>query len=527
MPRTLLLVSLLLAPSLFAQSADLEITQFRVDRELTHTGERFTFVMGWRNNGPDAARNVRVELTGLPVPFFILNVATSGWPCYPTPDGSIFLCQNASLASGAAAEMVVQMLTPPTPGSFTLTGSISSALVDSNSANNRAQTTAQLEAAPSVDLSMTPASQLFVANANEQVSMELDVANGGDRTVDNPIAYIAVPVTDDQPSFNVSGSGWSCERLAFGPQAVVCTRRRLEAGVHAPLTVTTTAPASEGSFTIYARVRGEGHSDPFTLNDSATLTVRVGEEEVPPPPPAAWNMRLLPVIGEDIPGSGGTLWRTEVTALINGDTGLVAQPTECTFANGPCGSPQFPTRQPFNAYEYRFAGFLQGAVGQFVYVHENADPNVHFNIRVYDVSRQEETAGAEVPIPRQDDFTSAPVSIVGIPVAPQYRHTLRIYDRDARNGGQVQIRLYANQETTPRVTLVRPLAVPPGARTTTPYNLPTHPGVIQLELGQHMNLAGLESVRVDIEPIDAGLRLWSFVSVTNNDTHHVTTFSQH
>jgi hypothetical protein len=34
-------------------------------------------------------------------------------------------------------------------------------------------------------------------------------------------------------------------------------------------------------------------------------------------------------------------------------------------------------------------------------------------------------------------------------------------------------------------------------------------------------------VRVDIVPFDAGLKLWSFVSVTNNETHHVTTFSQH
>jgi hypothetical protein len=32
-------------------------------------------------------------------------------------------------------------------------------------------------------------------------------------------------------------------------------------------------------------------------------------------------------------------------------------------------------------------------------------------------------------------------------------------------------------------------------------------------------------LRVDIEPLDPTLRLWSFVSVTNNDTHHVTTFS--
>lgn len=507
----------------------MQVTHFRVDRELTRTAERFTFAMGWRNDGPDAARNVRVELAGVPAPFFILNVATSGWPCYPTPEGTVFLCQNENLPAGAAADMVVQMLTPPTPGTFTLTGSVTSLAHDPNPSNNRASTSAQLEAAPSFDLAITPSSQVYVAHASEEVTMQLDVANDTNRTMENLLAYISVPVTDDLPQFEVTGSGWSCERLAYGPQAVLCTRRRLDPGVHAPLTVNAIAPNAAGSFTIHARLGVEAHSDPFTGNNTATLTVRVGEDEQPPPPPpAAWNMRLLPVIGADVPGTGGSLWRTEVTALIDADS-LVVLPTLCDFdhGHGCAGVPTPPVRRPFNAAERHLAGFLPTAIGQFVYVREELDPNLHFNIRVYDVARQEQTAGAEVPIPRQEDFVGGLVSIPGIPVAPQYRHTLRIYDRDARNGGQVQIRLYANQETTPRVTFVRSLTVPAGARTTTPLNLPTHPGVIQLELGQHIALAGLQSVRVDIEPLDAGLRLWSFVSVTNNDTHHVTTFSQH
>jgi hypothetical protein len=40
-----------------------------------------------------------------------------------------------------------------------------------------------------------------------------------------------------------------------------------------------------------------------------------------------------------------------------------------------------------------------------------------------------------------------------------------------------------------------------------------------------MSLQGIDTLRVDVRPITEGTRIWSFVSVTNNETHHVTTFS--
>jgi hypothetical protein len=122
---------------------------------------------------------------------------------------------------------------------------------------------------------------------------------------------------------------------------------------------------------------------------------------------------------------------------------------------------------------------------------------------------------------REHEFVSHTISLLGIPVAPQYRHTLRVYDFDGRGGAQVAIRIYANDETVPRASVVRALTHPDAPQPTRPY----HPGYLQLDLGQVLSLTGIDSLRVDVEPIDAGLRLWSFVSVTNNDTHHVTTFS--
>jgi hypothetical protein len=523
MRKALLVLSLLLAPALLAQTADLRITAFNFSTDaLAQTGQRFQLELRWRNDGPDPARFMVVTVTGTPVPFYVLSVATSGWPCYPTPDGTSFSCQNEQLDAGADAVLLLQMLAPPTAGPFTVRADVRSAAADPQPANNVAEATFQLEATKSVDLAVTPSTQTFITSPGGPVSMPVNVTNNGDQRIDTVIAYLSIPLIDNLASFSAAGPGWTCGHLAYGPQAVICTRRDLEPGQSAPITITTNAPLETGtSLTVTTRVRGEGHSDPFLGNDIATATVQAGEISAPPPP-VEWSRILLPLIGADVPGGGNALWRTEVTALISNDTPFEIQPVGCE----PCPPSVLPVRRPFDVYGQGLAGFLPNGIGQFLYVHPADEAKLHLNARVYDVARTAETAGSEIPIARGNDFTSSPVSLLGIPVAPQYRHTLRVYDLDGHAGGQVLIRFYAGSNTLPQATIRRNLSVPLGARTTV-AGLPTHPGVIQLEIGQVIQLAGIQTLRVDIEPVTPGLKLWSFVSVTNNDTHHVTTFSQH
>lgn len=521
MRKILLVLSLLVVPSLFAQNADLRITAFNFSTDaLAQTGQRFQLELRWINDGPAPARNVNVIVTGSPVPFYVLSVATSGWPCYPTPDGTSFSCQNEQLDSGADGVLLLQMLAPPTAGPFTLRAEVRAAETDPQPSNNVAERTFQLAATQSVDLALSPSTQTYVTTPGAPLAIPVNVTNNGDRRIDTVIAYISIPLTDNLASFSAQGAGWTCGHLAYGPQAVICTRRDLEPGQTAPITITTNAPATEGSLTVTTRVRGEGHSDPFTANDIATATIRVGEDT--PPPVEAWSRILIPLIGADVPGTNNALWRTEVTALISYDTPIEIQPVACDV----CPPVLLPVRQPFDAYGHGLAGFLPNGIGQFLYVRTADEAKLHLNSRVYDVSRTAQTAGSEIPIARGNDFTSRPVSLLGIPVAPHYRHTLRIYDLDAHQGGEVLLRIFANGRTNPEATFRRSLSVPQGARTTA-ARLPSHPGVIQLELGQVISLAGISTLRVDIEPVTPGLRLWSFVSVTNNETHHVTTFSQH
>jgi hypothetical protein len=163
-----------------------------------------------------------------------------------------------------------------------------------------------------------------------------------------------------------------------------------------------------------------------------------------------------------------------------------------------------------------------GLITQFLYTQD--EKNVHLNSRVWDTARATLTAGSEIPVVTEEDFRSTTIALLGIPVAPHYRHTLRIYDFDGRGGARVAIRVYANDETTPRANVERTLGLQTAERVTD-ASLPLAPAYLQLDPGTLGSLAGAQTIRVEVEPLDAGLRLWSFVSVTNNQTHHVTTFS--
>jgi hypothetical protein len=506
MPKTLFAALLLsLSPVLFAQTADVRIVSMTLSGEPTLTGERFAMAMRWRNDGPSTATIINVSVSGTPSPYYILSVATSGWPCYPNPEGTSFLCQHQQLAPGAEAEMVLQLLTPSTPGPFVLRGQISAAEADPNPANNSTQISMNLAAAPPADLSITPSTQLHTVPSDTPVAIPFVITNNGPNEVRNLFAAFSVPVTANIPAFTAGGPGWSCEHPPFGPQTIVCTRSSLRDDEVAPITIRSTSQQSSVTYT--ARVRAEGHSDLQLGNDTATA--RVVSNDFPPVEPVAWTPILVPLTGNDVPGVNGALWRTETTALIASDTQLFFHQQNA------------PLRRPFNLLTQ---GLLRGSpTGQYLWVRAEDAEKVRINSRVYDVARQTQTAGSEIPIARASDFTTTGLSIVGIPVAPHYRHTIRIYDQHGVSGALVRVRLYANDETLPRVHLIQSLAVNAAQPQDT---LPMFPAYAQLDLGQIMQLNGVRTVRIDIDPEGVPqVPIWAFVSVTNNETHHVTTFS--
>lgn len=521
MPTLLrLFLLLLLAPTLLAQTADLRIVSFNVDKTALQTGERFTVTMRWRNDGPDPVGNVQAEVGNGSGGFVLSGAGTSNWPCEPTVAAGYFTCRGV-LAPGAEAEMVVTMRAPAriqTP-KLPVVGSVFAANVsDPNSMNNSRAVEVPLTAsARTADLSITNAPERAQVMPGANAPIALNVRNSGPDAAENVVVHIAfapglqIPVA-------ASGNGWSCLNATHSPWLVLCSRPSLPAGFTAPIEVAATMPDREGSFFFAARVSGENSSDPNVENDAGITVVLVGDA-------ADWEAILVPLLPAEVPGANGARWKTQTTMLINSDTRVDIHPVLCDFGVFHCGGePFWPLRTPFDAGEIGLLGYAATRGGQFYYVRREDASKVWLNSRVWDLTREAETAGSEIPIVRERELVAGENAIVGIPVAPHYRHTLRVYDFAATHGGQVAIRLYADEETTPRANVVRTLAVSSDVRTTT-ADLPVFPGYLELDPATLANVSDAATIRVEIAPVTPELRLWSFVSVTNNTTHHVTTFS--
>lgn len=484
--------ALLLLLSLPAFGA-IEITSLTTDKPSYMTGERMTVTLGVRNAGPGLAGvGARVDVSDAVT---YLTASASGavqWSCSVTNYGQCSSLFN--LSSGSSAELVFTMLAPPrvpaTPRVYALVSGIS-----------RELPITIVPAPRTAGLSMRTAAPAS-AEPGVQAQVDFIVTNGGPDPAENVIVKIASGYT---PAVT---TGWTCTSASG---ITTCTRPTLPAGASGTIGYRFTVE-SQPTIHFGGNVQSELNHDPVA-NEYAEARILVGSFD-------DWERLLVPITATRIPGANGSLWKTDVTMLFRSDTVPVIEPNPC---NTPilCLFPPMPVRVPFDLHEHGVIGFTPSG-GQFIHIAADEVDKVAINGRFYDESRLTETAGTELPIVRMRDFRTSTVALIGIPVAPQYRHTLRVYEGDSRNT-HVAIRVYADDETAPRLATTRALtrAVEQTEPTFTPY----YPGYAELALGQLLALDGIETLRVELEPLEAGTRIWGFVSITNNDTHHVTLVS--
>jgi hypothetical protein len=476
------------------------------------TGERVTYDVRVANAGPDASPNVVVTIGRSLIGSVLVDlVAPAGWQCGFERYSDAAVCTSASLAAGGSATFTATALMPNQPTPLYLGGYVTSGGGELTGENNRAFVLLAPTPAPrKADLQIVADAEVVVREGGG-VRHQLTVTNHGPDEARDVAAVLRL-LPPAATSIAASGAGWTCTTTA--PQRAYCTRPSLAAGASASIDVQFRAPASEDALLLFAMPIAELNHDPTTGFQNTAIFV--GSRE-------SWRMLLVPLVNDDIPGANGSLWRTSLTMLVRSDVTIDVQPERCTFSGLPeCTNFDAPPRTPFDP---RVNGFIHTGAevnGQFVYVRAADAEKVSMNARTWDQSRYEQTAGAGIAIPTESKFGDVNV-LLNIPVAPEYRHTLRIYDADGRDGARVAIRLYANDEQQPRVTLDRTLAAPDDRPQITTARLPVHPAFAQLQLDQVMELGGVESVRAEVEPLDDGVAIWSFVSITNNATHHVTT----
>jgi len=224
---------------------------------------------------------------------------------------------------------------------------------------------------------------------------------------------------------------------------------------------------------------------------------------------------LLPILIKPFPGAFGTQWRVDTQMLIDSEERLDIFPlVNCVLC-----IERFPRRSSFEP-----PLFLQQPdhpPGAVLHVQREYADLVRLSLRLRELTRGS-AAGVELPVVRERNFFTRTIHILDVPLRLNSRTTLRVYDVDTRPGTAVRIRFFEPQSTTPLLTLDTAFTLPPTYNPNLSLNVT--PGYIQLNGLEEIYpvLRNIDRIRVEIQPLSTDLRMWAFISITDDVTQQVT-----
>lgn len=232
---------------------------------------------------------------------------------------------------------------------------------------------------------------------------------------------------------------------------------------------------------------------------------------------------LVPFYTETpIEGAYGSRWTTELAVLNNADEPIDiggyfqgCQFSACVPEPTPPGITFYPS-----LYETRMQG-------TFLHIYpDTAAEDVEIHLRGRDLSRQSQDWGSEVPTVPESRAPVGHFTILDVPNDRLYRVMLRLYHLGQGHGAQAYVRFFETLQTrkypwgvgvTPDRELAQELV------TFTAGSL-TEPGYAELTsmIERHPELAQATRLRIEVESLTPGARIWGLLSITNNETQHVT-----
>jgi hypothetical protein len=229
------------------------------------------------------------------------------------------------------------------------------------------------------------------------------------------------------------------------------------------------------------------------------------------PVPDTFVRFLLPTFTGPVRGANGSEFHTEFRASASRTTSAPVrvfglQP-ECQVLCVPTESTPFEIT-PEDPLEPNDVS-QNGTPARFLYMHATDVGYFSPNLRVFDVSRDADNYGTEMPVVHQREFSEEELTMLGVPSDSRFRNTLRIY-----NVRFLPMVVTMHIDGGEGVRIVVPAATSifnPGVASYTDF--PQNVGPMTVTLDQPA-AQGDEEFR---EPV------WAFITVTNNDTQLITT----
>jgi hypothetical protein len=158
-------------------------------------------------------------------------------------------------------------------------------------------------------------------------------------------------------------------------------------------------------------------------------------------------------------------------------------------------------------------------VPRFMYVPKELIDNMEMTLVVEssELTTPEARSYTELPVVRERDFREGKIQIVGVRMDDGFRKTLRLYGLDGTAPISVRVRVYDLTSSTPayehEYSLMPQAGLDAGGHELSPtFNM-------ECDLSDYVGNYE-HPVRVEIESMTPGKKIWGFVSVTNNVTQH-------
>ncbi|HEX7808050.1 MAG TPA: hypothetical protein VF608_04990 [Thermoanaerobaculia bacterium] len=158
-------------------------------------------------------------------------------------------------------------------------------------------------------------------------------------------------------------------------------------------------------------------------------------------------------------------------------------------------------------------------IPRFIHVPKElvSDMEMTLVVESSELTQPEARSYTELPVVRESDFREGKIQIVGVRMDDGFRKTLRLYGLDGSTPTAVRVRVFDLTSSTPAYEHEYSLMPQAGLDANGMQISPT----FNMECDLSDYVGNYEHpVRVEIESMTPGQRIWGFVSVTNNVTQH-------
>lgn len=231
--------------------------------------------------------------------------------------------------------------------------------------------------------------------------------------------------------------------------------------------------------------------------------------------PGGYERVLLPIFTRPISGAYGSDFRSDFKLMNRGNQALTGYGLEWQCIITCPSNPLLEFELEPGSVEEPTDYLKHGKPGVFIHLPADRIDDVVMQLRAYDFSREATNFGTEIPVVREGDMRREPITLIGVPGDPRFRKTLRIY---GTYGWIVDVTVEGNgYRAKHQVELAEPQSpLEPAYGVFTEF--PSNVGPVRVTVDA-------PPADILIDPLPPPPAIWAFVSITNNDTQHITVVS--